>query len=419
MRIAIVAPLFECVPPRQYGGTERVVYFIVEELVRRGHTVTLYATSGSKTSGQLIECWDGTFREHGIGNNIEDTRDAYTAQLKLAMSGIVTHDIVHIHHSVYPYHPTVLECIKTVPIVWTDHNTVHNNDKPGIFKSLAKLNIGMTALSESHRNTVPNAQWMATIHHGLPINMLTPLGVTPTYLAFLGRIAPEKGITAAVRISEAAGLDLKVAAKLDTVDQAFYEKEVKPLFAASKVDFINEISEAEKGPFLSAAIALIFPICWLEPFGLVMIEAMACGCPIVAFRKGSVPEIVEDGLTGFVVDTEEEAVEALRQVGRLDRTRIRQRFEERFTSSIMAEKYLDVYERTIKETNALQKAKALHKVKELERVNAIEKTRLRKRPDLLFANSRSSSFQISLSQHLQQPYASQKVSTVPNASSYL
>ncbi|KAK5310773.1 hypothetical protein LTR70_009231 [Exophiala xenobiotica] len=402
MRIAIVAPLFECVPPRQYGGTERVVYFIVEELVRLGHTVTLYATSGSKTSGQLIECWNGTFREHGVGNDVEDTRDPYTAQLKLAMSGIATHDIVHIHHSAHPYHPTVLESIQTVPIVWTDHNTVHNDDKPRIFKSLAKLNIGLTALSESHRSTVPDAKWLTTIHHGLPVNMLTPLRVTPIYLAFLGRIAPEKGITTAVRISEAGGFELKVAAKVDTADQAFYEKEVKPLFAASKVDFIGEISEAEKGPFLSAAIALIFPICWLEPFGLVMIEAMACGCPIVAFRKGSVPEIVEDGLTGFVVDTEEEAIEALRHVGRLDRTRIRQRFEERFTSTIMAKKYMDVYERTIKEANALQKAK------ELERVNAIEEASLHKRPGLLSASRRSSSFQDSFSQHLHQPYAARK-----------
>ena len=373
MRIAIVAPLFERVPPCQYGGTERVIYFIVEELVRLGHTVTLYATRGSKTSGQLIECWNGTFREQGIGNGAEDTRDAYTAQLKLAMSGIVTHDIVHIHHSAYPYHPKLLESIRTVPIVWTDHNTVHNDDKPRIFKSLAKLDIGLTALSESHRSTVPDAKWSATIHHGLPVNMLTPMRVTPTYLAFLGRIAPEKGIVTAVKISEVGGFEIKVAAKVDKIDQAFYEKEVKPLFATSKVDFIGEISEAEKGPFLSAAIALIFPICWLEPFGLVMIEAMACGCPVIAFGMGSVSEIVEDGVTGFVVDTEEEAVEALRHIRRLDRTLIRQRFEERFTSTIMAKKYVDVYERTLKQANALQRAKELkagkEKLSKLEKIN--------------------------------------------------
>lgn len=407
MRIAIVAPLFELVPPCQYGGTERVVYFIVEELVRLGHTVTLYAASGSKTSGELIECCNQTFREHGIGDDAEDTRDAYTAQLKLAMSGIVTHDIVHVHHGTYPYHPTVLESIQNIPIVWTDHNAVHNDDKPRIFESLAKLEIGLTALSESHRSTVPNAKWLATIHHGLPANMLTPMRVTPTYLAFLGRIAPEKGITTAVRISEAGGFELKVAAKVDKKDQAFYEKEVEPLFAVSKVDFIGEISEAEKGPFLSAAIALIFPICWLEPFGLVMIEAMACGCPVIAFRIGSVSEIVEDGVTGFVVDTEEEAVEALQHIRGLDRTRIRQRFEERFTSTIMAKKYVDIYERILKQANTLREAK------ELERANALQEANLRKRPGLLSTDRRSSSFQGSFPlQHLHQACASRPVSTL-------
>lgn len=401
MRIAIVAPLFELVPPRQYGGTERVVYYIVEELVRLGHTVTLYATSGSKTSGQLIECWNGTFREHGIGSGAEDTRDAYTAQLKLAMLGIETHDIVHIHHGTYPYHPTVLESIRTVPIIWTDHNAVHNDDKPRILKSLAKLEIGVTALSESHRSTVPDAKWLATIHHGLPANLLTPIRVTPSYLAFLGRISPEKGITTAVRISEAAGFELKVAAKVDKIDQAFYENEVKPLFAASKVDFIGEISEAEKSPFLSGAIALIFPICWLEPFGLVMIEAMACGCPVIAFRIGSVPEIVEDGVTGFVVDTEAEAVEALRHIRKLDRTRIRQRFEERFTSTIMAKKYVDVYERTIKQANGLLEAK------KLERANAIQEANLRRYPGFLSADRRSFS-----PQHLHQACVTRPVHTL-------
>jgi glycosyltransferase involved in cell wall biosynthesis len=377
MRIAIVAPLFELVPPRQYGGTERVVYFIVEELVRLGHTVTLYAVRGSKTSGQLIECWHQTLREEGVGTGVEETRGYYTAQLKLALSGIATHDIVHIHHGTYAYHPAVLEAIRTVPIVWTDHNAVHNDGKPAIFKSLAKLGIGTTALSDSHKNTVPDANWLATIHHGLPVNLLTPARVTPSYLGFLGRIAPEKGVTTAVRIAEAAGFELKVAAKIDKADQAYYEEEVEALFETSNVDFIGEISEKEKGPFLSGAIALIFPICWLEPFGLVMIEALACGCPVIAFRQGSVPEIVEDGLTGFVVDTEEEAIGALQYVGTLDRKRIRQRFEERFTSTIMAKKYVDVYELAIKQARALQEAR------ELAKVYAIQEARKSESPNVL------------------------------------
>lgn len=357
MRIAIIAPLFEHVPPRKYGGTERVVYFIVEELVRLGHTVTLYATRGSQTSAELVECAPSTFRELGIGTGAEECRDPYTAQLRLAFSGTHEHDIVHIHHGTYSFHPAVLEAISTVPTLWTDHNAVHNDDKPILFDSLAKLGIGLTALSNSHRKTVPNANWLATVHHGLPVNMLTPSGDAPTYLAFLGRISPEKGITTAVRISEAGGFQLKVAAKVDSVDLDFYENEVAPLFARSNVHFTGEISENEKAPFLSGAIALIFPITWQEPFGLVMIEAMACGCPVIAFRMGSAPEIVEDSVTGFIVDTEEQAIEALQSVRSLDRNVIRQRFEERFSATIMAQNYISVYERVIQEAEIVQEAK--------------------------------------------------------------
>lgn len=416
MRIAIIAPLFEHVPPRQYGGTERVVYFIVEELVRLGHTVTLYATRGSETSAELIECAPGTFRELGIGIGAEETRDPYTSQLQLAFSGMHEHDIVHVHHGTYPFHLAVLKAIRTVPIVWTDHNAVHNDDKPTIFNSMAKLGIGLTALSDSHRNTVPDANWLATIHHGLPANMLTLSKVTPTYLAFLGRISPEKGITTAVRISEAGGFELKVAAKVDKVNLDFYENEVKPLFARSNVDFIGEISENEKGPFLNGAIALIFPISWLEPFGLVMIEAMACGCPVIAFRMGSVPEIIEDGVTGFVVDTEEEAIEALRYVGGLDRKLIRQRFEERFTATTMAQKYIDLYERVIQQANVLQEAKELAKaitLQEVEEPSVVPDTSaaIRKRAGIRAAFQRTPSFQDSLSpSFLPRPTVSRHVS---------
>jgi glycosyltransferase involved in cell wall biosynthesis len=226
---------------------------------------------------------------------------------------------------------------------------------------MAKYGIGLTALSDSHKSTVPGANWLATVYHGLPANMLTPSRVAPTYLAFLGRISPEKGVTTALRISEAGGFKLKVAAKVDQVNLDFYEEEVKPLFERSNVDFIGEITDKEKGPFLSGAIALLFPISWREPFGLVMIEAMACGCPVIAFRMGSVAEIIEDGVTGFVVDTEEEAIEALQKVGSIDRKLVRQRFEERFTSTTMVKKYLDVYERVIQQANVVQKAKELSK----------------------------------------------------------
>jgi glycosyltransferase involved in cell wall biosynthesis len=367
MRIALIAPLFEHVPPLNYGGTERVVAFIAEELIRLGHTVTLYATRGSQTSAKLVECSPGTLRELGIGDGSRECIDSHTAQLKLALSGVYEHDIVHVHQHTCPY---LLEVLKVhavdqtaVPVVWTDHNAVHNDDKPVLFDSMARLGIGLTALSDSHRNTVPGAtNWLATVHHGLPANMLTPCPsskVAPTYLAFLGRISPEKGVTTAVRISEAAGFELKVAAKVDATNRGYYEEEVRPVFSACNVDFIGEISEAEKAPFLSGAIALVFPISWKEPFGLVMIEAMACGCPVIAFRMGSVTEIIEDGVTGFVVDTEEEAIEALRRIGSLDRGLIRRRFEERFTSTRMAQKYVEVYERVIQQASVIRETKEL------------------------------------------------------------
>lgn len=367
MRIALIAPLFEHVPPKNYGGTERVVYFMVEELVRRGHTVTLYATRGSQTSAQLIECSNGTLRDLGISTNAEEVSSPYTAQLELAFSGIHEHDIVHVHHGTYSFQLAALAANQRVPVVWTDHNAIHNDDKPAAFDSMARLGIGLTALSDSHRNSVPDANWLATVHHGLPPNMLTPSNAKPpTYLAFLGRISPEKGITTAVRIARAAGFELKVAAKVDKVNLDFYEDEVKPLFAQCKVDFIGEISETQKGPFLSGAVALVFPICWQEPFGLVMIEAMACGCPVIAFRMGSVAEIIEDGVTGFVVDTEEEAIEALKHVEKLDRGLVRRRFEERFTVATMVGKYTDVYERVI------QQAKVMKEAKELARAIAVQ-----------------------------------------------
>jgi glycosyltransferase involved in cell wall biosynthesis len=359
MRIAIVAPLFEHIPPARYGGTERMIYYLVEELVALGHSVTLYATNDSKTSAYLFPCYSGTLRERGIGPRPEETERTYTAQLKLACSESAGYDIVHVHHGTYPYHPALLETIRNVPIVWTDHNAVHNDGKPEIFKQIAKLGIKVTALSSSHRNTVPNAPWLATIFHSLPINLLTASFPEPSYLALLGRISPEKGICTAVWIADRAGMKLKVAAKVDAVDSSYYENEVKPLFLQSNVSFVGEITEREKGPFLGAAIALIFPICWEKPFGLVMIEAMACGCPVIAFNRGSVPEIIEDGVTGFIIESKEEACEVLKKVPNLDRKRIRKRFEERFVSTNMAGKYVEAYKSVIRAFNVTRDTSAV------------------------------------------------------------
>ncbi|KAF2202923.1 UDP-Glycosyltransferase/glycogen phosphorylase [Delitschia confertaspora ATCC 74209] len=355
MRIAIVAPLYETVPPLQYGGTERVVYWLVEGLVRFGHDVTLYAAPGSRTSGQLIECGSEPFRERGLGDNSKEAEKEYVEQLTSAFgkwSG-GDFDVVHVHHTVNEWHPTAVQRLIVsngsgrVPVVWTDHNEIGKVHKAAHISALSNLGVGFVALSDSQRSTVPDANWLATIHHGLPANqygLLETKSSSSLYLAFLGRIAPEKGIGPALRIAKAAGMKLKVAAKIDSEHEEFWEGEVKPLLEGRDVDFIGQISDQQKGPFLNGAYALLFPICWKEPFGLVMIEAMACGCPVIAYSAGSVPEVIEDGVTGFIVETEEEAVEALKKTKALDRSRIIKRFEERFTSKKMVSKYADVYQ---------------------------------------------------------------------------
>jgi glycosyltransferase involved in cell wall biosynthesis len=214
IKIAIVTPLFEHIPPTKYGGTERIIHYLVEQLVALGHSVTLYATDGSQTSAKLIPCYSGTLREHGIGSTPQDTEKIYTSQVKLACSALPAHDIVHIHHGLYPYHPAVLETITSIPFVWTDHNAVHNDGKPEIIKRLSRLGIKLTALSDSHRNTVSLAPWTATTHHGLPINLLNAKPADPLYLAFLGRISPEKGICDAIGLQIARRYSSKLRLRL-------------------------------------------------------------------------------------------------------------------------------------------------------------------------------------------------------------
>ncbi|KKY18151.1 putative glycosyltransferase family 4 protein [Phaeomoniella chlamydospora] len=370
MRVAIVAPLCECVPPKTYGGTERVIHWMAEELVRLGHTVTLYACGGSETSADLIECYPASFRELKIPHTAENYKLPYYKQLDLAINGPIHHDIIHIHHGTFHWHPAVMQRLTKAcktPILWTDHGSVHNDGKPEILQALTAMDIPMTSISDSQRNSLPQLEWLAAVQHGLPVNLLSPtesltsdkMDGSSTYIAFLGRIAPEKGVPAAVRIAEKAGYPLKVAAKICTTASRYYEEQIKPLFREYNVNFIGEINEKQKAPFLSNALALIFPICWMEPFGLVMIEAMACGCPVVAFRNGSVPEVISDGVTGFVVDTEDEAVEVLKKVGTLDRKRVREVFESKWTSAVMSKKYVDVYEKVCEEHRATLKANAI------------------------------------------------------------
>ena len=346
LRIAMVAPLYYTVPPTNYGGTERVVAFLIEALVGMGHAVTLYAASGCLTSASLIECSPITLHAAGIGGTISEMQQPYTLQLKRLLADLTNYDVVHVHHGIFPFHPEIFT--RPGPFVWTDHCELNVENKGDTLLELYKnANVGCTSISDSQRDVLTGEKyWLATIHHGLPKYLLAPItSIKPTYLAFLGRLAPEKGAPDAVRISVLAGKQLRVAAKLEDLHLAYYNKEVKPQFEKHNVLFMGEINDKGKSEFLSGAIALVFPIQWKEPFGLVMIEAMACGTPVIAYNKGAVPEVVEEGVTGFIVNTAEEAAAKVEEAANLDRKRIRAEFERRWTSATMAERYQELFYR--------------------------------------------------------------------------
>jgi len=367
MRIAILPPLFEIIPPRKYGGTERVIHNLVEELVSLGHDVTLYGVSGSKTSARLVDC-DKPIGVVGV-NPPEIVEPSFAAQLKLVLDNISEYDIVHVHHSTWSFHPRVMAELTnngttSYPILWTDHDRLPPA-KGRLVQELGDLNIGYTALSMSHRESVPNANnFLSVVYNGIPVNLLTPKILLPTtktqpYVAFIGRMFKDKNPVSAVKIANGAGYHLKAAGPVPDYAQDYFKRNVEALFKTSEVDHVGEIDDVEKQEFLSNATALIFPIAWREPFGLVMIEAMACGCPVIAYRNGSVDEVIDDGITGFVVDSEEEAIQALKRVHELDRRRIRAVFEERFTSTRMTLSYLETYKRVIKMHKARQQKEVI------------------------------------------------------------
>jgi glycosyltransferase involved in cell wall biosynthesis len=341
LRIAQVAPLYERVPPTLYGGTERIVYFLTEELVRQGHEVTLFASGDSETSANLVSPCARSLR---LDPHTVDTLAPHFRLLELVFERLDEFDIVHFHTD-YLHFPlarryrfarlTTLHGRLDIPELTPLYHVYH--DEP------------VVSISDNQRKPLPHANWFGTVHHGLPPSLLTFNAKPEGYLAFLGRISPEKRVDRAIEIACSAGIPLKIAAKIDRTDRDYYHREIEPLMACPLVEFVGEIGESEKAAFLGKARALIFPIDWEEPFGLVMIEAMACGTPVVAFRRGSVPEIVEDGMTGFVVDTVQEAIEAVKQVHTLSRTGCRARFDLRYTVSRMALDYLTVYRRLLKE----------------------------------------------------------------------
>jgi len=342
LRIAQIAPLFEAVPPKLYGGTERVVSNLTEELVAMGHDVTLFASGDSVTAAKLDAPWPRALR---LDPDVRDWVATYNLMVEYVRRRAHEFDVLHFH---IDYFPNSVFSRQDTPFVTTLHGRLDLPEFAAVYRYFP--DVPLISISNSQRKPLPDLGWADTIYHGLPANLLTPQPPQPdqdSYLAFLGRISPEKGIERAIRIAEACGMKLKVAAKVDNADKKYYEAEVKPLLATANVEFIGEINDAQKPAFLSGAKALLTPIDWPEPFGLVMIEAMACGCPAIAFRRGSVPEVMDDGISGFVVDSVEEAIAAVGRLGELDRATVRRQFEKRFTARRMAEDYVRVYERLI------------------------------------------------------------------------
>jgi len=335
MRIAQIAPLTEAIPPKLYGGTERVVSWLTEELVARGHDVTLFASGDSITTAKLEPMWPRALR---FDRAILDPIALHMLMLERVRQRAHEFDILHFHLDYYPFS---LFSRQPTPFVTTLHGRLDLPEHPPLFRTFSSIPV--VSISDAQRRPVPQAGWVRTIHHGMPETLLSPGPEEPRYLAFLGRIAPEKGVDQAISIARRAGLPLRIAAKVDKVDREYFAGAIQPLLDLPGVEYIGEISDGEKAAFLSGALALLVPVNWPEPFGLVMIEAMACGAPVIAYRRGSVPEVIEDGLTGFVVDDERGAVAAIERLSLLSRERIRARFETRFTVRRMVDDYLDVY----------------------------------------------------------------------------
>jgi len=336
MRIAQIPPLHEAVPPKLYGGTERVVSYLTEELVALGHDVTLFGTADSATSARLHAVWPRALR---LDPAIRDPVAPHTMLMEEVRRMADEFDVLHFHMDYWPFS---LFSRQHVPFCTTLHGRLDLPELRPVFDMFP--NVAIVSISDAQRRPLPQANYVATVHHGLPAHLLRPLpGVTPSYLAFLGRICPEKRPDLAIRIARRTGFPLRIAAKIDRVDQEYFDSVIRPMIDGPGVEFVGEIAEPQKAEFLSGALALLMPIDWPEPFGLVMIESMACGTPVIAFNRGSVPEVIEDGLTGFIVEDEVGAIGAVERLDMLPREMVRTRFEERFTARRMAGDYLAVY----------------------------------------------------------------------------
>ena len=340
MRIAQIAPLHEAVPPKLYGGTERVVSFLTEELVALGHDVTLFASGDSVTKAKLDASWPRALR---LDPAIRDPIAPHMLLMERVRQRMDDFDVLHFHMDYWPFS---MFSRAGKPYVTTLHGRLDLPELQPVFNTFS--DVPVVSISDSQRRPLPQANFVRTVLHGLPEGLLTPTGAERSYLAFLGRICPEKGADKAIRIARAAGIPLKIAAKIDRADQDYFERVIKPMLAGGEVELIGEINDAQKPAFLSGAVGLLMPIDWPEPFGLVMIEAMACGTPVLAFNRGSVPEVLEDGLTGIIVEDETSATMAVRRLSSMNNDAIRRRFEQRFTAKRMAEDYLAIYREQMK-----------------------------------------------------------------------
>jgi glycosyltransferase involved in cell wall biosynthesis len=339
MRIAQVAPLYESVPPQRYGGTERVVSYLTEELVRQGHEVTLFASGDSLTEARLVPACKQALR---LAPDCVDPLAHHVLMVERVLDEKENFDLIHFHIDYLHYPRTRNE---NVPTLTTLHGRLDIPDLVPLHQRFREMPV--VSISDSQREPLPWLNWQQTIHHGLPVNSLQYHARPGKYLAFLGRTSPEKGLDEAIAIAQQAGIKLKIAAKIDRADRAYFEAVIKPLLQGPGIEFIGEIGTSEKDEFLGGALALLCPLQWPEPFGLVMIEAMACGTPVIAYPRGSVPELVENGVSGFIVGNARQAAQAVEAVSSLSRKRCRKYFEQRFSAVRMCEDYLTVYERLL------------------------------------------------------------------------
>ena len=348
MRIAEVAPLYESVPPKYYGGTERVVSYLTEELVRQGHEVTLFASGDSETNAKLVAACQRSLR---LDKRCQNQMAHHFVMLERLSERAADFDIIHFHID-YLHFP--LSRRERITQVTTLHGRLDILDLVPLYQEFQDMPV--ISISNAQREPLPWANWQGTVYHGLPRDLYRFRPEAGRYLAFLGRISPEKRVDRAIEIAEQVGMPLKIAAKVDRVDQDYFDSVIAPLLDNRLVEFVGEIGDAEKDEFLGGAYALLFPIDWPEPFGLVMIEAMACGTPVVAYRGGAVPELVEPGHTGFIVENMENAVEAVQRVAELSRKRCREVFEKRFTAKRMAHDYAQQFEHLIASNEEVSEA---------------------------------------------------------------